>query len=115
LDDDTAAFLHEWAVARAGDKSELAEALRDLVAAYCALSNLGEAAALRELLTLLSAPDDGIARQEYLLDAKLRATTGLSGKHVYKRLRSLESETGLKFAALDRRRKLLIDREDGSA
>ena len=114
LDDDTEEFLRQWAAGRAGDDPKFAEALQGLLAAYLALAGLGEIRTIREFLNLLPAPQDGALRQSYLLDAKLRAATGLPGGQIYKRLRALETETGLKFAALERRRKFLQQQDEES-
>jgi hypothetical protein len=114
LDEDTEAFLKQWAVSRAGNNPQFAKALRGLVDAYCALHDVGEIATIREFPTALILAADSGVRQTCLLDAKLRATKRLSGKQVYERLRSLERETGLKFAVLDRRRKLLLKEDEDS-
>ena len=105
--DKTEEFLRAWAAARAGSDPKLAEALQGLITAYLALRDQGETWTIREFLNLFPLPEDPTQRQSFLLDAKLRAASGLPGGDIYKRLRALEGETGMKFAALDRRRKLL--------
>ena len=81
-------------------------------AAYLTLDELSETWILREFLNVIAVADDGAQRQGHLLDAKLRTATGLSGAQIYKRLRALESETGLKFAALEWRRKALQQQDE---
>jgi hypothetical protein len=113
LTDRLEGYLHQWAEARAGGNAKLAEALHTLVSAYLSLRELGETGALREFTDdLLRLPNDPAHLQQYLLDAKLRGASGLSGGEIYKRLRALEAETGLKFAALDRRRRQLQRRDN---
>ena len=102
--------LERWAAARAGDDPRLIEALRQLVISYRTLEELGEDAVIREFTTLLGLADG--VRQEHILDAALRAASRLPGGEIYKRLRALEGQTGLKFHALDRRRRQLQKEDD---
>lgn len=85
--DKTEEFLRAWAAARAGSDPKLAEALLGLITAYVALRDQGATWTIREFLNLFPLPADDARRQSYLLDAKLRAASGLPGGDIYKRLR----------------------------
>jgi hypothetical protein len=110
--DDPNRHLDRWAEARAGDDPRLAEALHELIASYRKLRAIGETGALREFTKLLDLPNG--LQQDFILDTTLRTASRLPGGEIYKRLRALEGETGLKFGVLDRRRRQLQKEDEAS-
>ena len=110
--DDPSRYLDRWTEARAGGDPQLTEALHELISSYRKLKAIGEMGALREFTTLLDLPNG--LQQDFILDTTLRTASRLPGGEIYKRLRALEGETGLKFGVLDRRRRQLQKEDEAT-